>query len=287
MAAIEDKNRKEALDAEATFSYSIGATVFIEGIKSKPGLNGLKGTIVKSFDEETGRYPVKVVFEGELKQYSFCRRNLIPEVSVSSLKTGDLMAILYKFDNEWITDFHCTEKVELQRRVSVIVKSVEDLAEKLRQARNSKKRPSDDGPVPMDIDPPPKKKQRQESPIFCEPGSVYLAGTACASYVLKDGSLCKNCQKTEGLCDQHQKIVNAKSTFFGAPGTVYKAGTNDAAFIKTDGSLCKNCVNSKRGLCGQHAEREPNTGHQHTHYNTVNNNNHGTQYNCHTSFGTH
>jgi len=73
---------------------------------------------------------------------------------------------------------------------------------------------------------------------------------------------------------------------FGQPGTVYKAGTFDAAFILKNGSLCKNCVNSKRGLCGQHVvDFNPYFVHQHTHYNTVNNNNHGTQYN--NTFRTH
>ena len=57
--ALEQKHRKEALDAEAKFSYSIGSKVTIQGIKSKPEYNGLKGT-VKSFNEEKGRFLVEI-----------------------------------------------------------------------------------------------------------------------------------------------------------------------------------------------------------------------------------
>ena len=107
------------MDAEAKFSYSIGSKVTIQGIKSKPEYNGLKGT-VKSFNEEKGRFLVEI--EGgqgfnEVKQLNVLQCNLKSEVTVSSLKTSDLKAILHVFDKQGFTDAHFTEKSELQKLV--------------------------------------------------------------------------------------------------------------------------------------------------------------------------
>ena len=148
---------KEFEEGEAKFSYSIGTTVTLQRLK-KSNYNGLQGTVV-SFDGDKGRYKVRTKGGREL---SVLRRNLLSEITVESLPTSDLIAILIFRNKQGYSNSHFREKSELEAIVLEIAPSSKTLSDLRAKALAHKKHARQDEPVPMDIDEPETKKRRIE-----------------------------------------------------------------------------------------------------------------------------
>ena len=278
---VQELERQEAEEAEASFSFSKGEGVTLQHLEKSTEFNGLKGIVISDFSK--GRYNVEIEGVGVK---SLKHSNLRSEVSVDSLPTKDLKTILaYKNEQEFVAS--ATEKSELQAKVLKFAPSSEALSELLSKARASEnttgagaKRDFDSttaGPDLMDIDDPfePRQKRRRttepEQPqYFGAPKTVYK-GEYFNACIVGDGTkLCRNCVKHKGLCRQHQHL-DARP-----PGTVYYGYEGCPIAVTRDGTLCHNCSMGKK-LCSQHAHLGDHNV-VHNHHTTHINHNYGDGY---------